>query len=152
MPFRPLQDMDLSLGNLQDEMNQLVRRMWHAGLSTGPLDGQQWAPMIDLYEHTDHYTLFAELAGVDTSLIEVTHVGHTLTIRGEKTKSSAISDSDRAVRRERRFGTFCRSIEMPGDCDVERLSARSTAGVLEITIPKSEASKPRAVKIQVDEG
>lgn len=152
MPFRPLQNMDLSLGNLQDEMNRLFNRAWHAGLSTGPLDGQQWAPLIDLYEHPDHYTLFAELAGVDAGAIDVSHVGHTLTLRGEKTRPSAIAESDRALRRERGFGTFCRSIELPGDCDVEKLSARSHTGVLEISIPKSESSKPKAVKIQIDEG
>lgn len=151
MAFRPLINMDLSLGNLQDEMNRLFQRTWHTGLSTGPLDGQQWAPLIDLYEHENHYTLYAELAGVDPGAIEVTHVGHTLTIRGEKTKPSGVSESDQAIRKERGFGTFCRSVELPGDCDVERLKAKSHAGVVEITIPKSESSKPKAVKIEIEE-
>lgn len=151
MPIPSLQNMDLSLGNLQDEMNRLFQRAWHAGLSTGPLDGQQWAPLIDLFEHDNHYTLFAELAGVDAGAIEVTHVGHTLSIRGEKTKPSGACEPEKAIRKERGFGSFCRAVELPDDCDVEQLSAKSHNGVLVITIPKSESSKPKAVKIDVQE-
>jgi len=150
MAFRPLQDRDLSLSNLQEEMNRLFERLWHAGLSTGPFDGQQWAPLIDLYEHPDHYTLYAEIAGVDGGSVDVSYVGSSLTIRGEKTKPSDVVDADRPIRRERRFGTFCRTIELPGGIDAEKLSAKCQAGVLRIIIPKSEASRPKAIKIEVE--
>ena len=151
MAFRPFQNMDLSLGNLQDEMNRLFQRTWHTGVSTGPLDGQQWAPLIDVYEHENHYTLYVELPGLEPGAIEVTHVGHTLTIRGEKTQPAGVAESDRAICKERGFGTFCRSVELPSDSDVEQLTAKSHAGVLAITIPKSESSKPKAVKIEIEE-
>jgi HSP20 family protein len=152
MSFRPLQDPQLSLGNLQDEINRLFGRIWHAGLSTGPLDGQQWAPAIDLYEHDDRYTLFAEVPGVDANTIDVTHVGNTLTIKGEKVRPGAIGEGDRSLRNERRLGTFCRNVDLPADMDADRLSAKCQNGVLVITIPKHEASKPKSIKIEIDEG
>ena len=84
MAFKTIQDAQISLGNLQDEMNRLIERVWHSGVSTGPFDGQQWGPVLDVYEHDDAYLLFAELPGVDGSDVEVTVLNNTLTIRGEK--------------------------------------------------------------------
>ncbi len=151
MSFRPFQDPPFSLGNLQEEMSRLVERVWHAGLSTGPFDGQKWAPLVDMYEHEDHYTLFVEVPGVDPAEVEVTHLGQTLTIRGEKHRPPSVGESDRPVRGERRFGSFCRSVELPGDIEAARLSAKYHGGVLEINIPKSESSKPKTVKIRVED-
>jgi len=46
MNFRPFPDTPLSISGLQDEFNRLLERVWHAGVSTGPLDGQDWAPVL----------------------------------------------------------------------------------------------------------
>jgi HSP20 family protein len=151
MAFRPFQDPQISLGNLQDEFNRLVERVWHAGVSTGPLDGQEWAPVVDLYEHDEGYVLYAEVPGVEANEIDITQTGNTLTIRGEKRRPSGVADKERGIRRERRYGAFCRSVELPPGIDGDRLSARCTGGVLEITLPKKEAYKPKSVRIKVDE-
>ena len=55
MAFRPFEDTQFSLGNLQDEMNKLFERLWHAGVAAGPFDGQKWAPFLDLHEYADRY-------------------------------------------------------------------------------------------------
>ncbi len=152
MPFTPFQDAQASLGGLQGEINRLVERVWHAGLSTKPFDGQSWGPAVDLYEYQDHYTMFAEIPGVDAEGVEVTHVGNALTIRGERRNPVGEGEDIRPVRNERRFGAFCRTVNLPGDIDADRLSARCADGVLEITIPKSPSSMPKAVRVDVQEG
>lgn len=152
MPFRPFQETQLSLGNLQEEINRLFGRIWHAGVSTGPFDGQRWAPLIDLCEHADCYTLYAEVPGMEGEAVELSYVEHTLTIRGEKAKSACEVDADRPLRSERRFGTFCRAVELPTDIDADKLTAKCHAGVLEITIPKSETSRAKVVDIAVEQG
>ncbi|UCE58658.1 MAG: Hsp20/alpha crystallin family protein [Phycisphaerales bacterium] len=150
MPFRPLQDVPASLGGLQEEMNRLFDQVWHGGLSTRPFDGQECAPPIDLFEHDDRYLLHVEVPGVDAAAVDVSYVGSTLTIRGEK--SAPGDEQGRRIRGERRFGTFCRTVELPGDIDADRLSAKCSAGILQISIPKTESSRPKAVKIEVVEG
>ena len=152
MPFRPLQDTQLSLSNLQDEMNRLFERIWHAGVSTRPFDGQKWAPVVDLYEYDNRYVLHAEIPGVDGTAVELSYLDNALTIRGEKTKPAAAEEADRSLRSERRFGVFCRTVELPPGIDADKLSAQCSAGVLEVTIPKSEASRPKAINIDVQEG
>lgn len=84
--FRPFQDPQLSLGALQDEMNRMFDRVWHGGVSTRPFDGQPWAPAIDLYEHEDRYTVYAELPGVPVESVEVSYLANSLTLRGEKAR------------------------------------------------------------------
>ncbi len=153
MAFPRLPDTQLSLSSLQDEVNRIFERIWHAGVSTGPFDGQKWAPVVDLYEHAEHYTLYVEVPGVDGSAIELSYLDHELTIRGEKpTPAGADNEARSPLRQERRFGTFCRAVELPRGIDADKLSAACHAGVLEITIPKSASSQPKGIKIDTKNG
>lgn len=152
MAFRPFQDPQLSLSALQDEMNRMFERVWHGGVSTRPFDGQAWAPPIDLHEFDDRYVLFAEIPGVNPESVEVTYLASSLTLRGERTPPGGGGESSSSLRSERRFGAFSRTVELPGGIDADRASAKCVHGVLEITIPKSAASRPRTIRVDVSEG
>jgi HSP20 family protein len=147
MTFRPLQDTQQMLGSLQDELNRVFDRVWHVGLSTPPLDGQKWAPAVDLYEYDDRYVIVAEAPGLDADAIEVSQLGETLTIRGDKKKPSVAADAIATLRSECRCGPFCRTIDFPPGAAKERVSARCHNGLLEITVPKKETTKPRTIKV-----
>lgn len=151
MAFRPLQDFPTSFGNLQDDMNRLFDRVWHGGLSTRPFDGQECAPPIDLYELEDRYVLLVEVPSADPGTLDLTYVGNTVTVRGEKVGPTDLDDANR-IQSERRFGTFSRSVTLPSDIVGDSLSAKCQGGVLQITIPKTESSKPKTVKIDIKEG
>jgi HSP20 family protein len=146
----PPQDPESLLSRLQDEMQRVVERLWHTGVSTRPFDGQSWAPLIDVYELADGYRLYVEAPGVKPNEIEVSQVAGSLTIRGRKEPPLTPGNETRLVRAERRYGDFSRTVELPGDVDAKRISARFADGILEITVPKSEAAKPKSVKIQVE--
>ncbi len=150
--FRPFQDPQLSLGALQDEMNRLFERVWHGGVSMRPFDGQPWAPAIDVYESEDRYTVFAELPGVRPESVEVSYLANSLTIRGDKGRPENARESGPALRNERRFGAFCRNIELPGGIDADRSSAKCNGGVLEITVHKSAASRAKTIRVDPEEG
>lgn len=151
MAFRPFQDPALSLSALQDEMNRMFERVWHGGVSTRPFDGQAWAPPIDLYEYDDRYVLMAEVPGVVAESVEVTYLASSLTLRGDKRPPEGLSEQTPTLRNERRFGSFSRTVELPGGIDADRASAKCAAGVLEISIPKSAASRPRTIRVDVSE-
>ena len=150
--FRPFQDPQLSLGAIQDEMNRMFERIWHGGVTTRPFDGQPWAPAIDLYEYDDRYTVYAELPGVRAESVEVSYLANSLTIRGEKARHEQIVEGTSSLRSERRFGAFCRTVELPGGIDAERASAKCHGGVLEISVPKSAASRAKTIRVEVEEG
>jgi len=106
---------------------------------------------VDLHDYHDHYKIFVEIPGVDPDCIDVSHLKQTLMIRGEKKTSAPENDDGLAIKQERRFGTFCRSIEIPDDIKVDQLTASYQAGVLEVTIPKVESSKPTPVKVDIQQ-
>lgn len=149
MVFRAMQDPQQLFGTLQDEMNRVFDRVWHGGISTRPLDGQQWAPALDVYEFPDRFQVLVEVPGVDAHSVDVSCVGNTLTIRGEKGRPAEATEGTPQPYRERRFGSFCRSVELNGKIMVEQVSARCVDGVLEITVPKSESERPRSVRVEV---
>lgn len=149
MMFRAMQDPQQVFGTLQDEMNRMFDRVWHGGISTPPLDGQQWAPAIDVYEYPDRFVVDVEVAGVDGNSVDVSCVGSTLTIRGEKRRPPEVTSDTPSLYRERRYGCFCRSVELSGKILVDQVAARYHNGVLEVTVPKSESERPRCVRVEV---
>lgn len=153
MPFFSLRpDRPISLSGMQDEMNHLIERVWHSGLSAGPFDGQEWAPPVDIYDEPERYVVHLEVPGVDPASINVTHVGREMTVRGNKPTPYDEESPAKQVRNERRFGSFCRTIDLPADVDAEGLSADCSGGILTISMPKSETSRPKSVKVNVEDG
>ncbi len=141
----------VSLEGLQSELSNLVERWWHCGVNTGPLDGQDWAPPVELTEDADCFRLSVELPGVPRSAIDVTAVGTTLQIIGDKLSAGASDSSPAAkvVYSERRYGGFKRLVNLPGPVRVNEITAVLTDGVLTVTLPKATGTGPQDVRIPV---
>jgi HSP20 family protein len=149
LPFR--KDIPLSLGDVQDEVNRLFDRLWHGGVVTGPLDGQDWAPAIDVAEETDRFVVTAELPGLETAGVDVAISGDALTIKGEKLSDRREDDDRTYLRSERRYGTFSRTVPLPATVDAEKVTARCSHGILEIVLPKKEEARPKSITVTVEE-
>lgn len=106
-----------------------------------------WAPAVDIKEEADHYQILADLPGVKPEDVDVTMEKGVLVIKGQR-KAESKEESDNYKRVERVRGSFYRSFALPDTADVERISARSNHGVLEITIPKQPVVQPRKIEIQ----
>lgn len=140
-----------SLQDLRSEFDQLLDRVWHAGLTTAPLDGQDWAPTLDVMEAPEGYHIFVELPGVPADSVDVSVLNNTLTIRGTKPPPVKTAEKHRMLRTECRHGAFCRKYELPGPVRAEDVSASCRQGILEIVIPKSPEVVGSKVKIRVEE-
>lgn len=102
-------------------------------------------PLINLTETKDAYVVRAELPGVSAEDLDIQTTGRNLSITGQR--KSNTDTSAKFHRRERETGRFARAVALPGDIDREWVSARLKDGILQITAPKSEAAKPRQIKI-----
>ena len=106
-----------------------------------------WAPPVDVFEKGDQLTFKAEVPGVDREQLDVRVEDGVLTIQGER-KHEAEVDEAGVYRRERVYGTFTRSFTLPKNVDGAKVTATYKDGILEVTVPKSEAAKPKRVAIQ----
>lgn len=130
---------------LQEDFNRLFGRLspfaGHAGAT---------APLVNVWE--DENALFAEadLPGLDPATLDVfVTEGNQLTIQGER-KAPEVKGSA-WVRQERPFGRFTRVIGLPALVDADKVEATYDAGVLRLTLPKSEAAKPRKIEVKAGE-
>ena len=101
---------------------------------------------IDLYRDGDHYTLNADLPGIDASSVELDVDGQYLTIRAERVAPSAEGIAWLA-RENRSNGSFVRRLTLGESVDRENISAKYDAGVLSVTIPVAEKAKARKIEV-----
>lgn len=104
-------------------------------------------PQVDITETAEEYRIHAELPGVSKDDVAVELEHGTLTIRGEK-KSQRDEKSEKGRRLECSYGTFSRSFTLPPDADADQIAAKFKDGVLDVTIRRSAASKPKQVAIK----
>jgi len=130
---------------LFDEM--LGNGMWRTSKES-PLRGT-WVPAINILEREDAVVITADLPGLKAEDVEITVEEGTLSIRGER-KLEETAEGETIHRAERLYGSFERTFTLPNSVDVEKIEARSANGEMVLTLPKREESKPRSVKIKVE--
>jgi len=104
-------------------------------------------PAVDLVEFEDRIELRADLPGLSEQDIEVQYADGTLSLRGER---EAEEPGGRILRRERSAVRFARSFALGEAVDVDRIGAAMRDGVLCITLPKSEHTRPRHIPVTVN--
>jgi len=133
---------------LSEVMDQLMRnafvstaRWFDDGLST---------PAVDVMETPEGFTVKAALPGWKPEDVDVTVENGVLTLRGEwKQEEEHKDDKSRWLRREIRYSSFERSIQLPTEVEADKAKAEFENGVLTLTIPKAEVVKPKQIKIAV---
>jgi HSP20 family protein len=132
-------------GTLQNEMNRLFDTVFDAP-APGNRTARRWMPAMDLVETGDHFVLRADLPGLSEDDVKIEFEDRTLTVSGER-KVEHESKNEGFHRVERAFGAFSRSLTLPEGVDPEAVTATFDRGVLEVSIPKPEARKPKRIEI-----
>jgi len=104
-----------------------------------------WAPPADVTETNEAYVVHVELPGVRKDQVDVQLQDRGLIISGEIPEQS--EDDGRRQQRSRRTGRFEYRTYLPGEVKADAVSAQLSDGVLTVTVPKSEAAKPRKIEI-----
>jgi len=120
------------------------------------LGGQRqgaWTPAIDVVRHEESLLVRADLPGIKPEEVKIEVEDGVLTVSGEHEERRSDKDDDgRYVRRERRFGTFSRSIAPPSGVDAEAINAQTRDGVVEVTIPLPRGSTRQRIQITPSAG
>ena len=108
-------------------------------------------PAVDVTQTDKGYEITAELPGMEEKDIDVKLANGVLTIRGEKRDEKEEKKNDYYVR-ERSFGSFERSFQVPENVDTDKVSASFKKGVLTVMLPKSAEAQKAEKKIEVKAG
>jgi HSP20 family protein len=133
--------------DIYDRMGQLMNLAF-GSLAPVALTDVPWAPLADLSETDDSYVVRVELPGVSRDQINVELQDRELVISGEIQEPE--DDDSRRRSSSRRTGRFEYRAMLPGDVNPEGVTARLADGILTVTVPKSEAAKPRRIEIIED--
>jgi HSP20 family protein len=127
------------LGRMENEMNRILSRYAYPTSSE--------FPAFNVWGTNDQVIVTSEIPGIEPSSIDISVSGTTLTVRGLRDPEQA----EKGVsyhRRERWYGKFSKTIELPFTIEAEKVEARFSKGILYITLPRSETEKPRKVKVK----
>jgi HSP20 family protein len=111
-------------------------------------DGRErvWTPAIDVVRDDGNLVIHADLPGIKPEEVKIEVEDDILTVSGEHEERKEEKDKH-YVRRERRYGSFSRSMALPPGVDAEKIEATTHDGVVEVTIPLPTEAKKEPVKI-----
>ena len=111
-----------------------------------PSEELVWAHAIDVLEKEDKFLVKVELPGVREEDVNVSVVGDTLTIKGERKAESELKEDDYYYC-ERSYGSFSRSLAVPSNVDAKKIEANYEDGVLKISLPKIPEVKAKRISV-----
>lgn len=138
-PFREMEDMF-------DRYTKALS--WPRGGSQEVLTTADWAPRVDIAETDKVFSIKAEIPEVKKEDVKVTVDNGVLTLRGER-KQEKEEKNKKFHRVERFYGSFTRSFTLPDNVDEGKIEASFKDGMLTLTIPKTEESKPKAIDVKI---
>jgi len=106
----------------------------------------RFEPRIDIKETDKEFMIVAELPGMEKDDFKLTIEDNMLVLEGEKKVEAEDKDTN-YYRSERSYGSFRRSFRLNDTVDSKKIDANYKNGVLTITIPKTEKSKPKQIAI-----
>ena len=117
-------------------------------IDAGAINKREWSVPLDIFRGGSDVIIKASLPGVNPADIDVTIEGVILTIKAE-TETETESENREHVVRERRTGSFQRSIRLSEHVDTENVDPRYENGILTITLPLAESKKAKHLTVTV---
>lgn len=132
---------------LHHEMNRLFQTL-DTARPQGPTLAYSYPP-LNVWEDEERVYAEAELPGMGRDDLEIFVTGgNQLTVQGQR--KPCVDAQGVWHRRERGFGKFSRTVTLPSDVDADKVEAGFENGVLLLTMPKAERSRPRRITVKAD--
>ncbi len=145
-PRRLLQP-SLMLGDVFGDFDRLVDSL----IEPSHASTVGFFPTCDINETKEHLLVSFDMPGVKKEDIKIEVQGNKLLISGERERDIKTSNTESAIRHERSYGKFERTFELPNLINADKIEAHHDNGVLNVVLPKAEATRGRTVQIQTGE-
>jgi HSP20 family protein len=129
------------MDRLQRDLNRLFEPF-----GRGVRSGQGEFPAVNIWMGEDTALMTAEIPGVDPATVDVSVKDDTVTLRGKRMTETP-KKGETLLRQERGVGEFVRSFALPFHVDAAKVTAQYRYGILQITLPRAEADKPKRISV-----
>lgn len=133
---------------LHRDLDEIAGRGFRTALPAAGDLAADWVPAVDVLEEKDRFLIRADVPGVEPDAIEISMDKGILTLSGERQEEKQ-EEFDGRKRIERVSGKFRRRFTLPDAADAEGITARTSNGILEVSIPKQAEVQPRRIAVQV---
>lgn len=103
-------------------------------------------PAMNIWTSEESAVITAELPGLCAEDIDISIVNDILTLRGSR-QPEQLQEGETLHRKERGFGQFTRTIQLPFRVDADKVQATFKSGILNLALPRAEQDKPRKITI-----
>ena len=138
-PFREMTGLRDAMDRLFEDSFVRVPRLW-------PASGM-WGLPVDMHQTADELVVKTSLPGFKPEEVDISITDGTINIKGEHKDEQEIKEEDYFYK-ERRYGTFSRSLPLPVKVKSDKAEAVFEEGVLTLTLPKAEEAKPKQIKVK----
>lgn len=129
-----------------NQLHEEVNRVLDGAFRTANGAASEWVPRTDIYETEQGLTMQFDLPGLRQEDLDIRIEKDTLTIKGER---KLAAEPEKYLRVERTHGAFTRVFSLPDYVDQEKIEANLVDGVLTVTLPRREETRPRQIQVQV---
>lgn len=135
--------------SLVDMLHRDLDRIAHSRFSADNDENPvaNWTPAVDIVEEQDRFVLRADVPGVNPEDMDISMDAGVLTLSGER-KSENVTEEQGFRRVERVSGRFFRRFNLPDAADADGIKAKSSNGILEVTIPKLPEVQARRITVE----
>ena len=132
------------LRRMQQDMEEMFGpRAWPAGIRSV---ARGTYPPVNIGSTGEGVQVYVFAAGLDLQTLDISIQQNLLTVAGERTVE--IPENAEYYRQERFSGPFRRVIALPEDVDPDKVDARYVNGILQISVQRREAARPRQIQVK----
>ncbi len=133
----------------EDLMDRYTRAMGWPARANETVTRGDWLPRVDIVETDNEFVIKAEIPEVQKEDVKVTVDNGVLSIQGER-RQEKDERKEKYHRVERSYGSFVRSFSLPENVDDSAIKAVFKDGMLNLTLPKTAAARPKSLEIAVE--
>ncbi|TPW12570.1 MAG: HSP20 family protein [Halothiobacillaceae bacterium] len=138
------------LREIEEMFDRYTKAMgWPSNRGQELITTGDWSPRVDISETDNEFMIKAEIPEVKREDVKVSVDNGVLTIKGER-KQETEEKGKKLHRIERYYGSFVRSFTLPDNVDETRVKATFKDGMLNLQVPKTAATKPKAIEVKVE--
>ena len=131
-----------------DDMDKMINNVFENDWNFPVRSKTNWSPAVDVKESDNSFTLTADIPGLTKKEVKVNITDGILSISGER-KFEDEKESSNYHYRERRYGSFSRTFNLPETVNDKDISASFKNGILSIELPKQELVLPKERQIKI---